>query len=109
MFLDEADAEFAIGKTMRAAEMPWGAVAHARIAVAWRNGWTCSSRGALKNVARQLINVPGESDWLTELDVTERFHSHFHHGQMTDQKVTDYRPRVRLFASRLPAVANTPF
>ena len=29
VFLDEADAEFAAGKTMKGSEMLWGAVAHA--------------------------------------------------------------------------------
>lgn len=51
VFLDEADAEFDAGKTMKGAEMLWGAVAHSLIAVALRNGWPYNSHGSLKRVA----------------------------------------------------------
>ena len=108
-FLDEADVEFAAGKMMKGAEMLWGAVAHALIAVALRNGWPYNSHGALKRVAKRLPNVPGASHWLTEFDVMERFHSHFYHGQMSDGRILRYRPRARLFVARLLAVANAPF
>ena len=108
VFLDEADAEFAVGKTMKGAEMLWGAVAHATVAVVLRNGWPYNSHGASKSVARRLPNVSGESHWLTEFDVMERFHSHFYHGQMTAEKITDYRPRSRRFVSRLLALVVGP-
>ena len=105
-FLDEADAEFAAGKTPKGAEMLWGAVAHALIAVALRNGWPYNSHGALKRVAKQLPNVPGVSHWLTEFNVMERFHSHFYHGQMSGGRIARYRPRARLFVAHLLAVAH---
>lgn len=105
-FLNEADVEFAGGKTLKGAEMLWGAVAHALIAVALRNSWPYDSHGALKEVAKRLPNVPGASHWLTEFDVMERFHNHFYHGQMTDGRIVSYRPRARLFVNRLLAVAN---
>ena len=105
-FLDEADAEFAAGKTLKGAEMLWGAVAHALIAVALRNGWPYNSHGALKRVAKQLPNVPGVSHWLTEFNVMERFHSHFYHGQRSGGRIARYRPRARLFVARLLAVAQ---
>ena len=107
-FLDEADVEFAGGKTLKGAEMLWGAVAHARIAVALRNNWPYNSHGALKRVAKRLSNAPGASDWLTEFDVMERFHSHFYYGQMSDGRIVRHRPRARLFVARLLAVANEP-
>ena len=106
--LDEADVEFAGGKTLKGAEMLWGAVAHALIAVALRNGWPYDSHGALKRVATRLPNVPGTSHWLTEFDVMERFHNHFYHGQMSDGRIARYRPRARGFVARLLAVANEP-
>ena len=107
-FLDEADVEFAAGKSLKGAEMLWGAVAHALVAVALRNGWPYDSHGALKRVAKRLPNVPGASHWLTEFDVMERFHSHFYHGQMSDRRIVRYRPRARLFVARLLAIANQP-
>ena len=106
--LDEAEQEFALGKMTKGAEMLWGAVAHALIAVALRNGWPYDSHGALKRVAKRLPNVPGMSHWLTEFDVMERFHNHFYHGQMSDSRIASYRPRARRFVDRLLAVANEP-
>ena len=108
VFLDEADAEFAAGKMMKGAEMLWGAVAHATIAVALRCRRPYNSHGALKRVAGQLPNVPGESHWLTEFDVMERFHSHFYHGQMSNEKIAEYRPRARPFVARLLTIASEP-
>ena len=108
VFLDEAEAEFAAGKMLKGAEMLWGAVAHALIAVALRNGWHYDSHGALKRVAKRLPNVPGASHWLTEFDVMERFHNHFYHGQLSDRRITQYRPRARRFVARLLAVAGEP-
>lgn len=105
--LDESDAEFAAGKTLKGAEMLWGAVAHALIAVALRNGWPYNSHGALKRVAKQLPDVSGVSHWLTEFNVMERFHSHFYHGQMSGRRIARYRPRARLFVARLLAVAQS--
>ena len=107
-FLDEADAEFAAGKTMKGAEMLWGAVAHALIAVALRNGWHYDSHGALKRVGKRLPNVSGASHWLTEFDVMERFHNHFYHGQMSERRIAQYRPRARRFVARLLVVAGEP-
>lgn len=107
-FLDEADVEFDGGKTLKGAEMLWGAVAHALIAVALRNNWPYNSHGALKRVAKRLPNAPGASHWLTEFDVMERFHNHFYHGQMSHRRIAQYRPRVRRFVARLLAVANEP-
>ena len=106
-FLDEAEAEFAAGKTLKGAEMIWGAVAHAMIAVALRNRWHYNSHGSSKNVAKRLRNVPGESHWITEFDVMERFHNHFYHGQMSDRRIAQYRPRARHFVARLLAVAQS--
>ena len=106
--LDEADAEFAVGKLMKASEMLWGAAAHALIAVALRQGRPYDSHGALKNTAWHLPNVPGQTHWLTEFDAAERYHNYFYHGQLTDREIQNNRPRVRRFVTRLLAVANEP-
>ncbi|MYC31750.1 MAG: hypothetical protein F4X64_01055 [Chloroflexi bacterium] len=105
-FLEEAEAEFAAGKPLKGAEMLWGAVAHALTAVALQNGWPHDSHGSLKRVAKRLPNVPGASHWLTEFDVMEWFHSHFYHGQMSDRRIAQYRPRARRLVNRLLAVAQ---
>ena len=105
-FLTESDADFAVGKRMKASEMLWGAAAHALIAVAMRQGMPYNSHGALKNVSWHLPNVPGQTHWLTEFDAAERYHNHFYHGQLTDEELMKNRPRIRRFVHRLRAVAN---
>ncbi len=103
-FLDEADQEFASGKTLKASEMLWGAVAHALIAVALQQNWPYNSHGALKGVARRLPNVPRRPQWLSEFDTAERFHINFYHGNMTDREITTRRPKVRELVARLLAL-----
>lgn len=107
-FLQEAEQEFAVGKMAKGAEMVWGAVAHALIAVAIRQRRPYNSHGAMRNVARHLPNVPGQSHWLTEFDVAEECHSHFYHGHLTDEILSDSLKRAHLFVVRLLAVANEP-
>jgi hypothetical protein len=105
-FLSESDFEFAAGKRMKASEMLWGAAAHALIAVALQQGRPYNSHGALKNVAWHLLNVPGQTHWLTEFDAAERYHNHFYHGHLTDEELMKNRPRVHRFVNRLLAVAR---
>ena len=105
--LDEAEQEFAIGKMLKGAEMIWGATAHALIAVALRLHRPYNSHGAMKNVAKQLPNVPGQSHWLTEFDAIEQCHAHFYHGHLTEEELTDFLPRSRVFVVRLLAVAQS--
>ena len=104
-FLEEAEQEFAVGKMAKGAEMAWGTVAHALIAVALRQHRPYNSHGAMKAVARQLPNVPGQSHWMTEFDVAEECHSHFYHGHLTDEELSDSLRRARFLVARLLAVA----
>ena len=93
--LEEADQEFAAGTTLKGSEMLWGAVAHALIAVALQRDWPFNSHGALKNVARRLINVPRHPQWLSESDTAERFHINFYHGHLTELEVNRDLPKAR--------------
>ena len=104
--LDEAELEFSVGKMAKGAEMAWGAVAHALIAVALRRHRPYNSHGAMKNIARELTNVPGQSHWMTEFDVAEECHSHFYHGHLTDEKLFDSLQRAHVLVARLLAVAQ---
>ena len=106
--LDEAEAEFAAGKTLKGSEILWGAAAHALIAVALRFGYPFNSHGALRNVTNQLFHVPGQPGWRGEYNVAEELHINFYHGQLSDEDIADYRPRVRRFVNRLLTVASAP-
>ena len=106
--LDEAEAELAAGKMLKASEMLWGATAHALIAVALRQSSPYNSHGALRNIATQLPHVPGLPGWRHEYNAAEELHVNFYHGQLSENDVPDYRPRVRRFVARLLAVAGEP-
>ena len=106
--LEESDAEFAAGKSLKGSEMLWGAAAHAMIAVALEQSRPYDSHGALKNLAKLLRTATGQPNWLTEFNIGERFHSNFYHGQESDIWTARYRPRVRTFVTRLLTVAGEP-
>jgi hypothetical protein len=106
--LDEAEAEFAASKILKGSEMLWGAAAHALIAVALRLNHPFNSHGALRNVTTRLPHVPGQPPWRDEYNTAEELHINFYHGQLSDEDVVDYRPRLRRFVARLLAVTNEP-
>ena len=106
--LEESDAEFAAGKSLKGSEMLWGTAAHAMIAVALEQSRPYDSHGALKNLAKLLRTATGQPYWLTEFSIGERFHSNFYHGQESDIWTARYRPRVRTFVTRLLTVAGEP-
>ncbi len=62
----------------------------------------------LKNLAKQLRTNTGQPYWLTEFNISERFHSNFYHGQESDIWTARYRPRIRRFVARLVAVVDEP-
>ena len=105
-FLGRAEAGFASGDTLVGAELLWGAAAHALIAVALKEGWPYDSHGALKTVAKWLLDVPGLPEWLSEFNTAERFHTHFYHGRLTDRRIAADRLKVRRFVGRLLALAE---
>lgn len=104
--LDEAEAEFAAGKMLKGSEMLWGATAHALISVALRQGRPYNSHGAFRNVVNRLPHVPGQPGWRHEYNAAEELHTHFYHGQLSEDDVADYRPRVHRFVARLLVVAQ---
>ena len=102
-FIGRADTHFGADRLLEGSEALWGAAAHALIAVALHQGWHYDSHGALKDVARQLENVPGRPQWLQQFDTAEQFHVHFYHGRLTERLIASGRPQVRRFVQRLLA------
>ena len=100
-FLAQSEARLSAGDNLVGSELLWGAAAHALIAVSLKQGWPYNSHGALKNVARQLLNVPGRPEWLSEFNTAEQFHNHFYHGRLTARQIAADRPKVRQFVDRL--------
>ena len=108
--LEESDAEFDVGKSLKGSEMLWGAAAHPMIAVALSQSrpQPYDSHGALKNLAKLLRNDTEQPYWLTEFKIAERFHNNFYHGQENDIWMERYRPRIKAFVTRLLDVVGEP-
>ena len=100
-FLAKSNREFAVEDDLIAAELLWGAAAHALIAVAQHNGWRYDSHGALRNVAKQLAELQQRPQWRSDFSIAEDFHTHFYHGRLTERRKDLDRPKVARFVNRL--------
>lgn len=100
-FLDKSNREFSDGDELNGAELLWGAVAHALIAVALEYGWHFDSHGALRNVAVRLETSQERPQWRSDFSMAERFHTHFYHGRLTGRQIELDRPKVARFVNRL--------
>ena len=100
-YLDQAEAEFAVGDTRQAAEKLYGASVQAVIAASIQRGWDYNSHRANKNAARQLAKEYDDRFLSAGFGVAERFHIHFHHGGMEDYQITADRYDARKYVERM--------
>ena len=100
-FMDQAEAEFAVGDTRQAAEKLYGASVQALIAASIQRGWDYNSHRANKNATRQLADEYEDLFLVAGFIAAERFHIHFHHGGMEDYQITGDRYAVRSYAERM--------
>ena len=100
-FMDQAEAEFAVGDTRRAAEKLYGASVQALIAASIQRGWDYNSHRANKNATRQLADEYEDLFLVAGFIAAERFHIHFHHGGMEDYQITGDRYAVRSYVERM--------
>ena len=100
-FLDQAEAEFAVGDTRQAAEKLYGASVQAIIAASLQRGWDYQSHRANKNAARQLADEYDDLFLTTGFTAAEKLHIHFHHGDMEDYQITADRYAVRKYVERM--------
>ena len=100
-FLDQAEAEFAVGDTRQAAEKLYGASVQAIIAASLQRGWDYQSHRANKNAARQLADEYGDLFLTAGFTAAEKLHIHFHHGDMEDYQITADRYAVRKYVERM--------
>ena len=100
-FMNQAEFEFAAGDTRQGAEKLYGAAVQAIIAASRQRGWDFESHRANKNAAKRLANEYDDPFLSTGFTVAERFHIHFHHGDMEDYQITSDRLDVRLYVERL--------
>ena len=107
-FLDEADADFNAGKTLKACEMMAGAAAHAIMAVAQQRGWRFSKHQHRVNAVRRLrAALPDEGAQQRIKDMfksAERLHANFYHGTMSREHIEYDRAETRRFVYRTLAM-----
>lgn len=100
-FLDQAEAEFAVGDTRQAAEKLYGAAVQAIIAASGQRGWEYQSHRANKNAAGQLAEKYDDPFLAAGFTAAEKLHIHFHHGDMEDYQITSDRYTVRKYVERM--------
>ncbi|MDE0138529.1 MAG: hypothetical protein OXM57_08485 [bacterium] len=100
-FMDQAEAEFAVGDTRQGAEKLYGASVQAVMAASIQRGWDYNSHRANKNAARQLAKEYEDPFLSTGFTAAEKLHIHFHHGGMEDYQITTDRHDVRSYVERM--------
>ena len=100
-FMDQAETEFASGDTRQGAEKLYGAAVQALIAASYQRGWDYHSHRANKNAATRLADEYNDRFLTAGFTVAERFHIHFHHGDMEDYQLGADRPAVRDYVEHM--------
>ena len=101
LFLQQSDAEFAIGDKLQASEKLYGAANHVLTAIAQQRGWKYNSHRDMKNVTQRLEQEYGEPFMTSGFTVAEKFHRNFIHGGMEDYEIAVDRPNVHRYIGRL--------
>ena len=105
-FLAQSDAEFAAGDDRQGAEKLYGAATQAVIAAAKQRGWGYRSHRANKNATQRLATEYDDESLVAGFGFAEKFHVHFHHGDMEDYQIAIDRPVVRNYVHRMVALIN---
>ena len=105
-FLAQSDAEFAAGDDRQGAEKLYGAATQAVIAAAKQRGWGYRSHRSNKNAVTRLAAQYDDPFLAAGFGLAERFHIHFHHGDMEDYQIEADRPTARAYVQRMIALIN---
>ena len=105
-FLAQSDAEFEAGDDRQGAEKLYGAATQAVIAAAKQRGWGYRSHRANKNTTARLAVQYEDQSLATGFAAAEKFHIHFHHGDMEDYQIAVDRPAVRDYVQRMVGIIN---
>ena len=100
-FLAQSDAEFASGDDRQGAEKLYGAATQAIIAASKQRGWGYRSHRANKNAATRLAALYNDILLSAGFLGAERFHIHFHHGDMEDWEIEESRPIMHGYVHHL--------
>ena len=105
-FLSQSDAEFEAGDIRQAAKKLYGAATQAVIAASHQGGWSYRSHRDNKNATDRLATEYRDESLYLGFLAAERFHIHFHHGDLEDYEIDSARPRVHRFVNRLLALVE---
>lgn len=105
-FLAQSDAEFAAGDDRQGAEKLYGAATQAIIAASKQRGWGYRSHRANKNATQRLATEYNDESLVSGFGIAERFHVHFHHGDLEDYQMAIDRPVVRNYVQRMVDLAK---
>ncbi|MDE0138806.1 MAG: hypothetical protein OXM57_04800 [bacterium] len=106
VFLERAEAEFAIGDTRQGAEKLYGAAVQAIIAASLQRGWKYDSHRANKNASVEMAREYGDSSLINGFSAAEKLHIHFHHDNMEDYQIAADRHGVRGYVEHLLALVE---
>ena len=105
-YLDQSDAEFAAGDTRQGAEKLNGAACQIVIAAAKQRGWGFRSHRDNKNATVRLAAEYDDLFLQTGFLAAEKFHVHFHHGNLEDYEIAADRYAVQRYVQRMVALVE---
>ncbi len=105
-FLEQSDAEFAAGDTRQGAEKLYGAACQIVIAASKQRAWGHHSHRENKNAIVRLADEYDDPFLHSGFTVAEKFHVHFHHGNLEDYDIETDRPLVRRYVHRMAALVE---
>jgi hypothetical protein len=108
LFLDQSQREFAVGDALQGSEKLWGAVAHAAMAYAQREGWPFGDHRSLKQASRRLTDESRDPMLLAGFLAAEKFHANFYHAFMQDYDFEHDTPVAREFVSNVVTMVQSP-
>ena len=106
VFLEQAEAEFAIGDTRQGAEKLYGAAVQAIIAASLQRGWKYDSHRANKNASVEMAKEYGDASLINGFSAAEKLHIHFHHDNMENYEIAVDRHGVRGYVEHLLALVE---
>ena len=91
-FSQRSDQEFdGGGNTMIAAELLWGAVAQALLAVAESNEWPCQGHKGYFQVAARLAERQPHLPWHSDIAAANQLHRHFYNRNLSPGDLSSRR------------------
>ena len=103
-FIEQAQAEFAVGDMRQASEKAWGAAAQAVKATAEHRGWEHGTHARLFEGIKRVSRETGDTEFHVLFHVANSLHQNFYEGWQTDESVQNGILQVKVLVDRLAAL-----